>query len=108
MAAAGAGRVGRVGMDVAFVNVVKAGIESDAPRGVQRFRRGVRLIAQLEIGMKCREMDWDVGAEMLQNPIGELANFARVIVQSGDDQIRDLEPDFRFLLEPRERIEHRL
>ena len=55
--------------------------------------------------MECREMERDVRAEMLQNPIGQLANFARVIVQSGDDQIRDFEPDFRFLLEPSERVE---
>ena len=108
LAAAGTIRVGRVAVDIAFVDVMKSRIESNSPRGVERLRGRPGLVSQLEVGMKRREVQRHIRAEMLQNPVGELPDFARVIVQRGNQEIRDLKPDIRFLLEPRERVEHGL
>ena len=82
LAAAGTVRVRSVAVNIAFVNIVQSGFERDFPRGVKRFRRSARLVAQLEIRMKCGEMQRNIRTEMLQNPIGKLTNFTRVIVQS--------------------------
>ena len=87
LAAAGTVRVSRVAVDIALVDVMKARIKGDSPRGMERLGGRAGLVAQLEVGMKRREVKRHIGAEMFQNPVGEMPDFARVIVQaweSGD------------------------
>ena len=99
-AAAGTIRVRRFAVDIALVDVMQPRIESNSPRGVERFRRRPGLVLQLEVGMKRGEMQWNIRAEMFEHPFGKPPNFARIIVQRGDDEIGDFEPDVRLLLEP--------
>lgn len=70
--------------NISFVDVMQANFASDLARAMQCFRRRARLVTQFEVGMKRGEVQRNVGAEMLQNPLGELARFRFVVVQSGD------------------------
>ena len=63
---------------------------------------------QLEVGMKRREMQRHFRPEMLENPLSEFARFRGIVVERGDHQVGDLEPDVGLVLEPLERFEHGL
>jgi len=45
---------------------------------------------------------------MSQNPFGKLPRFCWIVIQGWNHQIGDLEPDRRLLLQPRQRLQHRL
>src|ERR1700722_10892074 len=76
--------------------------------GVQRFGVSSWLILQFKVGMKCREMERHIRPEVLKDPFAEPADFAGVIVQRRNNQIRYFEPYIRFLLQPRQNIQNGL
>ena len=73
-----------IAKNISFVDVMQSNFASDLARAVQCFGRRARFVAQFEIGMKRGEVQRNVGAEMVQNPLGEIARFRFVVVQSGD------------------------
>jgi len=103
--ALGAVGVGGFGEDVAFVDEVKADFAGDFTGTVKRVRRSRRLVAELEIGMEGGEVERNVGAEMREDPLGELASFVGIVVKRGDDEIGQLKPDSGFIFEPGEHVE---
>src|SRR3989442_1258664 len=50
-AAMGAACVRAVAIDIPFIHIMQPSFTRNLPRAVQRFRRSVRLIAELEVGM---------------------------------------------------------
>ena len=95
-------------MNVSFVDVMQAGFERDGARGVQCFGRRSRLVAQLEVGMEGSEMQGHVRAQILKDPVRQPAKFISAVIQSGNDQICNFEPDIRLILQPFQHIENRL
>ena len=55
--------------------------------------------------MKCSGTS---GPKMLENPFGELARLGFVVVERGNHQIGDLEPDVGFVLQTQKSFEHGL
>ena len=106
--AVGAVGVGGTGVDVAFVDVVKAGFESNLARAVESFGRSGWLVLQLKIRMECGEVEGDIRAKMGEDPVGEFASFGGIVIERGNHEIGDLEPDVGFIFEPSERVENRL
>src|SRR5271157_5130870 len=98
--AGGAIGVGGFGENVAFVDEVEADFASDFASAVKSARRSGGLVAELEIGMEGGEVERDAGAEMREDPLGELASFGGIVVERGDDEIGELKPDMGFVLEP--------
>ncbi len=103
--AGGTESVGGVGENVAFVDVVEANFASDGTGAVESGGRSGRLVAELEIGMKCGEVERNVGAEMGEDPFGELASFGGIVVKGGNHEIGDFEPDGGFVFEPLESLQ---
>ena len=101
----GAIGVGGFGEDVAFVDEVEADFASNFAGAVERARRSGGLVAELEIGMEGGEVERNVGAKMGEDPFGELAGFGGIVVEGGNDEIGDFEPDMGFVLEPGEHVE---
>ena len=77
-------------------------------RAMQRLRRGGRLVVQLEVGMKRGEVQRHIVAQILQHPVAQLFEFRVAVVQRGDDQVGDLEPNAGLVPQPLQRVEHRL
>src|SRR5260370_36553003 len=86
-AAVGATGVRAIAVNVSFVYVMQACIFRDLPGAVQRFRRSSRFVAELEVGMEGGEVQRDVGAEVGEDPIGELARLGGIIVLGMNHQI---------------------
>ena len=103
--AGGAVGVGGFGEDVAFVDEVEADFAGDFAGAVERAWRSGRLVTELEIGMEGGEVEGDIGAEIGEDPFGELASFVAVVVERGDDEIGELNPDTGFVFEPSEHVE---
>src|SRR5712692_11758543 len=99
-AAARATGVRAIAVNIALINVVQTDFASDLPGAVKRFRGRARLIAELEVGMKRGEVQRNVGPQMLQNPLRQLARLRGTVVQRGAHQVGDLEPDLRFVFQP--------
>src|SRR5882757_7971354 len=99
-ATVGATGMRAIAVDVAFVYVMEAGIFRDLSGAVQRFRGCCWFVAKLEVGMEGGEVQRDVGAAVGEDPIGEFPRLGRIMVQVRKHQIRDLEPDIGFVLEP--------
>lgn len=97
--------VGGVAVDVALVDEVQAGFESDGAGAVKSFGRGAGLVLKLEIGMKGGEVKRNVGAEIFEEPIAKAASLAGIVVESGDHEIGNFEPDIGLVLEPFECVE---
>src|SRR6267154_3754498 len=79
-ATVGATGVRAITVNVAFVYVMEAGIFRDLSGAVQRFRGCCWFVAKLEVGMEGGEVQRDVGAEMDEDPIGELARLGGIII----------------------------
>jgi len=79
--------VGGLGVDVALVNEVQADFTGDFAGAMEGARRSGRLVAELEIGMESSEVERNIGAEMREDPLSELAGFLGVVVESGDNEI---------------------
>src|SRR5215469_3200428 len=99
--------IAAVAENISFVDVAEANFASDFARAVQSLRRSARLVLQFEIGMKRGEVQRNVGAEMLENPFGELLRFGLVVVESGNHQVGDFEPDAGFFFQMHESFENR-
>src|SRR5437868_2097307 len=69
-AAARATGVRAIAVNVSFIYEMQAGIFRDLSGAVQRLRGCCWFVAKLEIGMKGGEVQWDVGAEIGEDPIG--------------------------------------
>src|SRR5580700_4634235 len=74
--------------------------ESNLASGMQSLRRRARLILQLKVGMKRREMQWHFGPQMLEHPFGKLSRFRASVIQRWNDQIGYLKPHIRLVLQP--------
>jgi len=83
--ARGANCVFGAAVDVAFVDEVQSGFAGNLVRHVQSCRRSRRLVLQFEIWMKCSEVDGNVRSDIFKNPIGEAADFSRIVIQSRDE-----------------------
>ena len=83
--------------DVPFVNKFQPHFKGDGASAVQRVRRRRRLVLELEIRMEGGEVHRDIVAEVLQHPVAELAELAVAVVQRGNDEVGDLEPDVGFV-----------
>jgi hypothetical protein len=103
--ARGAVGVGGFGEDVAFVDEMEADLTGDFAGAMEGARRSGRLVAELEIGMEGGEVERNAGAEMREDPFGELASFGGIVVERGNDEIGELEPDVGFVFEPGEHVE---
>src|SRR5579863_490452 len=99
-------RVAAIAENISFVDVVQTNFPRNFARTMQSFRRSARLILQFEIGMKRGEVQWNIRAEILQNPFGEFARFVFVVVQRGNHQIGDFEPHVRFVFQALESFEN--
>src|SRR6267142_4289127 len=97
-----------IAVDIAFVYVMKAGISRDLPGAMQRFRGRFWFVAEREVGMEGGEVQRDVGAEVGEDPIGEFARLGGIIVQGGNHQVGDFEPDIGLVFEPLQRFENGL
>ena len=75
---------------------------------MQRLGRSSGLIDQLEIGMKRGEVQRHIVAQVLEDPVRELPEFFLLVVESGDDEVGDLEPDASLVPQPAQGLEHRL
>jgi len=106
--AVGAIGVSSFGEDVAFVDEVEADFTSNFAGAVKSARGSGRLVAELEIGMEGREVERNAGAEIGEDPFGELASFDGIVVERGDDEIGELKPDMGFVFEPGEHVENGL
>ena len=98
----------RIGVDVSFIDIMQSGFERDGARGVQCFGRRTRLVLQLEVGMERGEVQRHVRAQIFKDPVSQLAEFVGAVIQRGDDQIRNFEPDVGFILQPFQGVENRL
>jgi len=103
--ARGAIGVGGFGEDVAFVDEVEADFTGDFAGAMESARGSGRHVAKLEIGMEGGEVERDVGAEMREDPFGELAGLVGIVVERGDDEIGELKPDVGFVFEPGKHVE---
>src|SRR2546425_6518909 len=101
-------RMCAIAVDISLVNVMESHRARDLAGAMQRFGRRARLVLQLEIGMKRREVQRHIGAEMIQDPLRQLARLRRIVVQRGDHQVRDLEPDVGLFFQPLESFEYGL
>ena len=101
-------RMCAIAVDISLVNVMESHRARDLAGAMQRFGRRARLVLQFEIGMKRREVQRHIGAEMLQNPFRQFARLRRIIVQRRDHQVGDLEPDVGLVFQPLESFEHGL
>src|SRR5260221_8128056 len=80
-AAAWAACVRSVTVDISFVHIMQPGFPRNLPCAMQSFRRSLRLVAKLEIGMKDGEVQRHVGSEVRQNPFGKFVRLRGVIIQ---------------------------
>jgi len=92
-------RVSAIAENISFVDVMQSRVQSNFARAMQRFGRRPRFVAQFEVGMKRGEVQRHVGAKIRKNPVGELARFRFVVVERGNHQICELEPDIRFIFQ---------
>src|SRR6476660_2995786 len=65
------------------------------------------LVLKLEVRVKRGEVERNIWSQMGEYPVDQPSGFARVVVEGGDHQIGDLEPDVRLVLEPLQRVENR-
>src|SRR5258706_5099510 len=87
---------------------MQPGFPSNLPCEMQSFRRSLRLVAKLEVGMKSGEVQRHVGSEVRQNPFGKFVRLRGVIIQGWNHQIGDFEPDAGLILQPLQRLKDRL
>lgn len=95
-------------MDVSFIDKVQASFQRDAARAVQCFRRRGRAVLQFKVRMKRGEMEWNVRAQIPQNPFGQVACLIGIVVQPRNHEIGNFKPDLRLIAEPEQCIQHRL
>jgi hypothetical protein len=106
--AVGAVGVGGTAVDIAFVDVAKAGFEGNLASAVKRFGWSGRLVLQLKIRMECGEVEGDIRAKMGEDPVSEFASFGGIIVECGNHEIGNFEPDVGFVFQPEQGVENRL
>src|SRR5438046_4788924 len=58
--------------------------------------------------MKPGEVQRHVRSKMGEDPFGKLSRFGGIVVQRRNHQVGDLKPDRRLLLQPCQRLQHRL
>ena len=69
-----------VAIDISFVYIAKPGVFGDLPSAMQRFRGCSRFVAKFEVGMEGGEVQRDVGTEIRENPVRELASLGWIVV----------------------------
>ncbi len=75
---------------------------------MERLRGRARLVPQLEVGVEGGEVQRHVIAQIVDDPLRQLFGFLDRIVQGGDDQVGELEPDVGLPLQPGQVLQHRL
>ena len=87
------GVVSRVTRNVPDKGIVDSFAECECANAFKGCDRGRRQIQKHVVGMKPGEMNRDIRAEFAHYPVHELLQHLVGIVQSGDDQVDDLEMD---------------
>ncbi len=77
--------------EIASVDVTEAGVAADLDRAQEIFDGRVSLILHFVIGVKGSDVPGDVGRDA-GHEFGELAKFVVGVVEAGDEQGDDLEP----------------
>src|SRR6266568_2126312 len=72
-------RVRPIAVNISFIHIPQAHFERDLPGMIKRLRWSARLVLQLEVRMKCGEMQRHVRPKMGQNPLGKLPRFVGII-----------------------------
>src|SRR5579863_1763092 len=62
-------RVRAIAVNVPLVDIMQSRFQRDHPRGVQSFRRRARLVLQLEIRMKRREVQRYIRPQVFEHPL---------------------------------------
>ena len=63
-------------------------------------------VHHLEVGVEGREVQGDVGSQVLAHPRRQLVELGIAVVAPRDEQRGDLEPDVRLVAEVLERLQH--
>ena len=92
--------------DIAGIDVAQSGAPADLVGAQELFGRGIRVRRHLVILMERRDVPRNVGIDARQE-LGDLRQLLVRIVEAGNDERDDLDPDAA-LLETLDRIEHRL
>lgn len=71
-----------------------------------RYRCRWQVFQQI-LGMKAREVNWNVGAKLIDYPGAKARYLLGVVIQRGEHQVYDLKPDAR-VFQQDERVEDRL
>ena len=93
-------------MHVANKGVPKTGSFGYLMRLEQGLMRCWRPIHHPKIWMERGEMDWDVWAKLLEDPVAHPSELFRRVVAIGNDEIGDFEPNIRFVFQVTKRIEN--
>src|SRR5260370_16297024 len=71
-------RVRPIAVNISFIHVAQAHVERDLPGMIKRLRWSARLVLQLEVRMKRREMQRHLRPMIRQNPLANLPPFVRI------------------------------
>jgi hypothetical protein len=95
-------------MDVAHVRELNAFRHSDPASTTERLRRRRRPIAEAKVGVVGRKVDWHVGAQFFHDPAAEVGQLFVGVVESWNQERRDLKPDRRLMLQVLQGLEYGL
>ena len=95
-------------VDISHIDVVESGRSRDLVGLEQRFVRRRRSFAHAEIGMKSREVHGNAVPNMIKNPAAHASDFVIRVIGARNNQVGDLDPNVRFLVQPFERIKYGL
>ena len=74
---------------------------------MQRRSGGGRYVGHLVVGMEGGEVQRHLGPEPVGDPPRQRLQLGRAVVQTGDQQRRDLQPAIRFVVQVLQRVQHR-
>jgi len=95
-------------VDVARVDVVQSERLRDVLADHERLGRRGRPVPHAEVGMKGREVEANIGAEVRRERFAHPPDLVVIVVLAGDHEVRALEPDLGLVLQPAKGVEHRL
>jgi hypothetical protein len=91
---------------VADVDVCEAVAKRDAARTLQGRKRRGGVVQQTEVGVKRREVQWHIGAQVGEDPAGHLLELAVAVVFARDEQGGDFQPDLGARPQIHQGVEH--
>ena len=91
-------------VDVAHVGVVDARLARDVSSHPQGVGGRARTVPHLVVGVECAEVEGHVRAEVFDDPLAERLELAPGVVEAGDEQGGDLDPDVGLVDEVDQRL----